>query len=76
MEKIYSITEAFSQQPCTLYVGMTHYPSKETIMNIEKEIVCFAENGQDNQFDYYVGYTSSGKKAFQFRCETVNVIFQ
>jgi hypothetical protein len=68
--KIQSISEAFSMQPMCLYVGgeINGY----TIMKIVEEEVHI----QGDPYTYYVGYSHSDKKIFEFKKGTVNVFYQ
>ena len=65
-----SITEAFSMQPCTLTVG-TYYNASSTVAKIVEEDVYIV----GDPFPYYVGYDQNGKKLFEFRKGTVNVMY-
>ena len=68
MEKIKSITEAFSMQPATLYCvsAPDSWNEVESIAKIELEIM-------DETTNIYVGYNFDGKKLFQYLEKSVNV---
>ena len=88
MEKIKSITEAFSMQPITLkittqieYDAIKESKSKgysintnidELIKYIKYEQLQVVAGGPDM---YYIGYNFEGKKLFQYLASTVNVHF-
>lgn len=68
--EVQSITEAFSMQPAALYVGMTINSS--VVERIVEEDVYIV----GDPYPYYVGYASDGKRLFEFKKGTVNVIFK
>ena len=75
-EKVKSITEAFSQQPITMYVGMIYdYDKQIKVSAINLEIINVPINGDPFDYRFYVGRDENGNKLFQFRAETVSVCF-
>ena len=73
-ETIYSVTEAFSMQLMTFYVGMTNNGMK--VAEIKLEVVSQTLCGDHYDYKYYIGRTDEGKKVFQFKAETVNLTFK
>ena len=71
MEKIKSITEAFSMQPCTHFANDKATRATEC-REIKKEYVKI--NG--DPFEYFIGYNADKQKLFAFRCETVSVEYK
>jgi hypothetical protein len=69
---IRSITEAFSIQPASFYVGMLWSNKGNTVAKIVEESVYI--NG--DPFDYYVGYDTNGNKLFESKKGTVNVTYE
>lgn len=73
-EIIFSITEAFSMQPLTLYVKsqreMESYFDKPKAV---KEIKFEYETHENEILEYYVGYNFDGKKLFKYLVKSVNV---
>jgi Zn/Cd-binding protein ZinT len=67
---ISSITEAFSMQPSTLYVG--GYAGEIQIAKIVQEDVHI----EGDPFAYYVGYDENGNRLFEYKKGTVNVHYQ
>jgi len=67
---IQSICEAYSMQPYSLYVGQNL--NKKIITKIVEEDVFI--NG--DPYPYYVGYDKDENRLFEFRKDSVNVIFQ
>lgn len=57
-------------QPCTIYVGMTL--NDNVVEKIVEEDVFIV----GDPWPYYVGYNSKGKRLFEFKKGTVNVIFK
>lgn len=87
MEKIISISEAFSMQPkCFEISTQEHYnkmkPYGNDVLNgICKEIKLEtieigSKCGDAVEEIYYVGYNFDGKKIFQYIANTVNVHYQ
>lgn len=86
MEKIKSITEAFSMQPCCKSVTSTEDYEKwkstnpagrdGDIKEIKLETVQIGRKyGEPIEDLYYCGYNFEGKKLFQYLALTVNVDF-
>jgi len=83
MEKIKSITEAFSMQPisfriCEATEDYSHYQTKGKPHNhmdscIEKIVPESRQVNSDKVVNYYVGYDFEGNKRFEFPQETVSV---
>ena len=74
--KVKSVTEAFSQQPATFYVGMVYdYEKQIKVTTIDLEIINIPVCGDPYEYRYYVGRDENGNKLFQFRAETVSVSF-
>jgi len=76
MEKIKSITEAFSQQPA--FIQVTTQEKYDAMKfgkeNAVKEIKCETlQTGSDTANDYYIGYGFDGKKLFEYLRASVNV---
>lgn len=70
---INSITEAYSMQPCSFYVGGDWFgTTHRKIAKIVQEDVYI--NG--DPYDYYVGYDEKGNRLFEFKKGTVNVTYQ
>ena len=67
MEKIKSITEAFSNQPITLMVCEKESPFRPE--DSIKEIVLERTDGTT----FYVGYNFKGKRIFKYLAKSVNV---
>jgi hypothetical protein len=80
MEKIKSITEAFSMQPNYFQTtSLERYinSNEATRGTLCKEIV--SENRQvdsDKQCSFYVGYNFDGEKIFEYLQSSVNVHFE
>lgn len=70
MTKVRSITEAFSMQPATFYVGQDLFQGQK-VEKIVHEIIYV----DANPIEYYVGYDASNNRLFQFRKCSVNVFF-
>lgn len=70
MEKVKSISEAFSMQPITITVTApdkrTKFDPSQDIERIELEVL-------DENTSIYVGYNFEGEKKFQYLANTVNV---
>ena len=70
MQKVKSISEAFSMQPITLQVVSEKKRSKfdpsQDIEKIELEVM-------DENTNVYVGYNFDGEKKFQYLANAVNV---
>lgn len=70
MQKVKSISEAFSMQPVTLQVVSENQRSKfdpsQDIEKIELEVM-------DENTNIYVGYNFDGEKKFQYLANAVNV---
>ena len=68
MQKIKSISEAFSMQPITLRVTgkPTPFDSENSIKEIKLEMM-------DEVTSVYVGYNFEGEKKFQYLANSVNV---
>ncbi len=75
-EIIYSISEAFSMQPASFYLGMPIYPDQRKVAVIAKEKINFPVAGDPFEYWYYVGRDDEGNKLFEYRAETVNVIYK
>jgi len=74
--KVKSVTEAFSQQPATFYVGMIHdYDKQIKVATIDLEIINIPVCGDPFDYRFYVGRDENGNKLFQFRADTVSVSF-
>lgn len=74
--KVQSISEAFSHQPITFYVGMMHdYDKQVKVATIDLEIINIPINDDPYDFRFYVGRDENGNKLFQFRADTVSVSF-
>ena len=79
MEKIKSISEAYSQQPKTQMVVEEHhllmyYDKNNACKEIKIETVKLGyECGNEVDILCYVGYNFDGKKLFQYKCDSVNV---
>jgi hypothetical protein len=79
MEKIKSISEAYSQQPKSEHIvseqQFEHYYDKpNACKEIKKETVKLGyECGNEVEILCYVGYNFDGKKLFQYKCDSVNV---
>lgn len=77
MEKIKSISEAFSMQPLLLPVLTenqlnANYDKSDSAKEIKKEVVRI--DGEPTEV--YVGYNPDGKKIFQYLAKSVNVHYQ
>lgn len=70
MKTIKQITEAFSMQPASWYVGQ-HLSSDRIISSIVEEAVYV----DGSPYDYYVGYDKDNNRLFEFRKASVNVFF-
>lgn len=69
-DKIYSISEAYSIQPVTLYVGgLSGNASDKVIAKIVEEDIYIT----GDPFEYYCGYDSDGNRLFEYKKGTVNV---
>ena len=69
MEKIKSITEAFSMQPVTISTmesNDAYYDKPSACKEIKLEVM-------DEDTNVYVGYNFEGKKIFQYLANSVNV---
>lgn len=68
MQKVKSISEAFSMQPITLNVSdkPTSFDPENSIKEIKLEVI-------DETTSVYVGYNFEGKKKFQYLANAVNV---
>ena len=76
MDQIYSITEILSIGKRTFTLGQSFYPKGENdksvqIANIQEKIVKIS----GTNYDVIIGTDNLGKKLFQFRKESVNIIF-
>jgi len=77
MEKIKSISEAFSMQPkhievCTDYEH--YYDKSQAVKEIKLERIEIGKRcGDPVEELYYVGYNFEGQKIFQYIANTVNV---
>lgn len=70
MQKIISITEAFSQQPPTLSVG------KDGCDKIVLESKSVGRDGGNIKYcDVYIGYNTDGLKLFEYLKSSVNVCY-
>jgi hypothetical protein len=67
-EKIQSISEAYSMQPATLYVGMKLDGGRVIDKIIQEDV-----HIEGDPFAYYVGYDKKGNRLFEYRKGTVNV---
>lgn len=68
--KITCISECFSIQPMSFTVG-TYFDSKGSVDKIIEEDVYIV----GDPFPYYVGYDQNGRRLFEFKKGTVNVIY-
>jgi len=77
MDKIKSISEAFSTQPVSMIVtdpkARAQYQHDYDIEKIDAER---DQIGQYEYVDYYVGYNFEGKKIFKYLANSVNVHYQ
>jgi len=71
MEKIKSISEAFSQQPITLHAN-PQSKNELSASEIKYELLNVSTGGPEY---YYVGYNLKGQKIFQYLASSVNVQF-
>lgn len=74
MDKIQSITEAFSMQPATQFVlenSKNYYKPELTCKEIKLEHIQGVYD--EVPTDYYVGYNFEGQKIFQYLSKSVNV---
>lgn len=84
MEKIKSITEAYSQQPCSLqvetqakYDGYKNLEFRETFCKeIKLEQVIIGDPSTGTVVMAYVGYGFKGQKLFQYLADSVNVHYE
>lgn len=74
--KIRSITEAFSMQPATLYVGMTHSWLENEKQTIVAKIVEEDVDIVGDPWPYYIGYDKDGNRLFEYKKGTVNVTYE
>lgn len=76
MEEIYSISEAFSMQPKTWYVGQSMYYSiNPTHRPVISKIKIDDIYDTGDPFSFYVGYSGDGHKLFQIRVQCATVEF-
>lgn len=81
MEKIKSITEAFSQQPNNFQITSQESYDR-LIKGYMKENACkeikleTMRVDSDKQCDFYVGYGFDGKKLFEYLRSSVNVNYE
>lgn len=78
MEKIKSISEAYSQQPVTLTVLSEKYAQKchdkpDACKEIKIETIVIGNSSVGDVFMAYVGYNFKGEKIFQYKCDSMNV---
>lgn len=77
MEEIYSISEAFSMQPMTWYIGQSMYYSIEpTNRPVISKIKVESIYDTGDPYDFYVGYSEDGQKLFQIRVQCATVQFK
>jgi len=79
MEEIYSITEAYSMQPKTFAIGDQMYQRSDKCFGRETYIEKIIQRMimiDGDPFEYYVGYDASNNKLFEFKKDTVNVIYK
>lgn len=80
MEKIKSISQAFSMQPVTISTMKSnehYYDKPRACKEIRLETVCIGRKcGDPVEELYYVGYNFEGEKIFQYIANTVNVHFE
>lgn len=73
--KILSLTESYSMQPNSVYVGMiwngTGKGEWPKVAEIKEENVSI----EGDPFAFYVGYDDRGNRLFEFRKGTVNVYY-
>ena len=77
-QKIQSITEAFSMQPMTLYVGQkvgNCNPLSGEIAEIKEEQINIMINGELKPHDVYRGYGPDGNIIFIYLANSVNVYY-
>lgn len=76
MEEIYSVSEAFSMQPKTWYVGQSMpYSINPTHRPVISKIKIEDIYDTGDPFSFYVGYSSDGYKLFQIRVQCATVEF-
>lgn len=80
MEKIKSISEAFSMQPRHLEITEMSYYEKCKNEAAKKEFIKVIKLEDKGQYPdkelYYVGYNFEGDKLFQYIANTVNVHYE
>lgn len=89
IEKIKSITEAFSMQPEVLAVQpKTNYDKQIATEEKHPNLECYSRNiiaeilpetrrvDSDKQCNYYVGYNFRGEKLFEYLQSSVNVNYE
>lgn len=80
MEKIKSISEAFSMQPITLEVkneqGYKNYPDSLKHQCCKEIKVETMQVDSDKACDFYVGYNWEGKKIFEYLRSAMNVNYE
>ena len=69
-ENIYAVTEAFSIQPRTWFVGSIYQNFKAI-----DRIVVEAVYDTGDPYDFYVGYDKDDKRVFQIRVQCATVDF-
>jgi|WetSurSiteA1Bulk_404760.scaffolds.fasta_scaffold182138_2 hypothetical protein len=79
-QKVLSITEAFSQQPCAYYVcrlcdnpNNKHQHTDDCVKEIYLEKTEFYVNGEAKIFHVYIGINMKGKIVFKWLATSVNV---
>jgi hypothetical protein len=75
--KIYSITEAFSMQPTTYYVGGTFFIGENRTTPVKVARIELEQRQVTSELlvDMYVGYDKDGKVLFESLRSSVNVTY-
>lgn len=78
MERIISISEAYSQEPNKIRVqseeqAEIYYDKPNACKEIKMETILNGPPSFCEPFMAYVGYNFEGKKIFQYKCDSVNV---
>lgn len=75
-DQIYSVTEAFSMQPTTWYVGQSMSYVGDSVRPVISKIELQSIYDTGDPFDFYVGYSKDGSKLFQIRVQCATVVFK
>ena len=77
-QRIYSIAEAFSQQPSFYRITEKEPDNRKEshIKEIKPEIITLKVGGISVEYDVYVGYSWDGNKRFQYFANSVNVCYK